>query len=85
MMLPTSIAITLTSSCLCIRVLIAAVNKATTNLELNFFNNCFDDDYTDCKYGYSCMYATNPEFKLPFSKQLNIALSLTNISVNIKL
>lgn len=34
------------------RVLIAAVNKATTNLELHFFNNCFNDDYTDCKLAY---------------------------------
>ena len=31
------------------RVLIAAVNKATTNLEVHFFNNCFGDDFTDCK------------------------------------
>ena len=31
------------------RVLISAVSKATTNLELHFFNNCFQDGYTDCK------------------------------------
>lgn len=31
------------------RVLISAVNKATTNLELHFFNNCFGDEYMDCE------------------------------------
>lgn len=30
-------------------MLIAAVNKATTNLKLDFFNNCFGDEYCDSK------------------------------------
>ena len=31
------------------RVLISAVNKKTTNLQLNFFNNCFHDEFSHRK------------------------------------
>ena len=38
------------------RVLIAAVNKSTTNPELHFFNNCFGDEFSERKRIYSLMY-----------------------------
>ena len=38
------------------RVLVAAVNKSTTNPELHFFNNCFEDDFSDGKsYYHNCI------------------------------
>ena len=29
--------------------MVSAVFKKTTNLQLNFFNNCFDDEFSDRK------------------------------------
>ena len=37
----------------CCRVLISAVNKATTKPKLHFFNNCFGDEYMDRKSIYN--------------------------------
>ena len=45
------------TSCNC-RVLISAVSKKTTPPTLHFFNNCFDDEYSDgkCTNVLYCIY-----------------------------
>ena len=41
------------------RILIGAVDKSTTNLQFKFFNNCFDDDFSQRECVHVCVCVTS--------------------------